>query len=526
MYISNRHCPVSAKSAGVRIIGDDGSATIITFLRVELLIGAGVAPAGQALKVSTFMLGHDGESPYLCKDNKISVAVQTHVYSLGKINRLILRLAIPAILSNITVPLLGLCDTFISGHLGAERYLAAIAVGTMLVNSLYWLFGFLRMGTTGLTAEAFGQGDPGLSRRVFTSAFILAMALGATLMLLSPMLERLLLWIMDPDPATAALGGEYFRISILAAPAILATMTVTGWMIGWQNTLFPMITAISVNVINIVLSFSLVFGAGWGFYGVAWGTCAANWCGLAIAQMLARRLGRGRLWAPLHGLWRQMDMHRFFRVNSDLMMRSACIMAVLFAMTSLGGRLGDRTLAVNALLMQFFMFFSYFMDGFAFSGEALAGRFAGACQLRNLHGLLRGLTLWSAAMVVLFSSIYYFFLTPVAAMLTDVEGVVTDVGEMHAVVALIPVISAAAFILDGIYIGMTATWRLLLATLVAMVAFFFISLSGRHWLLLKPNEILWCGFLTFLLLRGALLIIELPGEIRRRMTKESGVQNQ
>lgn len=468
---------------------------------------------------STFTLGHDGESPYLCKDNKISDFVQTHAYSLGKINVLILRLALPAILSNITVPLLGLCDTFISGHLGAERYIAAIAVGTMLVNSLYWLFGFLRMGTTGLTAEAFGASDDAQRRRVFTSAFLLALALGGALMLLSPLLERLMLWIMEPEPATASLGGEYFRISIMAAPAILATMTVTGWMIGSQNTLFPMITAISVNVINIALSFSLVFGAGWGFYGVAWGTCAANWCGLVIALLLARCLNRGHgaLWAPLRSLRRQMDMRRFFRVNSDLMMRSACIMAVLFAMTSMGGRMGDRTLAVNALLMQFFMFFSYFMDGFAFSGEALAGRFAGARQSGNLRGVLRGLALWAAAMVALFTSVYYFFLTPVARMLTDVTGVAEGVAEMHVVATLIPVISAAAFILDGIYIGMTATWRLLLTTLVAMVAFFVISLSGSLWLPLPPNGILWCAFLTFLLLRGTLLIAELPGELRRRI---------
>lgn len=473
----------------------------------------------RALKFAAPAFGHDAETLYLCKDNKFSDFVQTLNYSLGKINHMILRLALPAIFSNITVPLLGLCDTFISGHLGAERYIAAIAVGTMLVNSLYWLFGFLRMGTTGLTAEALGRGDDLLRSRVFTAAFLLAVALGVLLILLSPLLSRLMLWIMEPEPATALLGRDYFLVSILAAPAFLATMTVTGWMIGSQNTLYPMITAISVNVINIALSFSLVYFFGLGFMGVAWGTCAANWCGLAISLLLARRLSRGTpLWAPLHQLRSGMDLRRFFRVNSDLMMRSACIMAVLFAMTSLGGRMGDRTLAVNAIIMQFFMFFSYFMDGFAFAGEALCGRFAGQQRPADIHLTVRGLSLWATVMTVSFTAIYFLFTTPIASLLTDELPVVEGVTSMLPVVCLIPLISAAAFIFDGIYIGMTATGRLLITTLVAMAAFFLLSLPTGAYLLpgLTPDVRLWCGFLTFLLLRGALLAILLRGTVKRR----------
>ena len=444
--------------------------------------------------------------------------MQTNPPSVGKINRAILRLALPAIFSNITVPLLGLSDTFISGHLGAERYLAAIAAGTVLVNSLYWLFGFLRMGTTGLTAEAFGRNDLLLRRRVFTMSFLLAFSLGLFLMILSVPLSRMLLWIMEPEPATASLAGEYFRISILAAPAFLATMTVTGWMIGSQNTLYPMITAITVNIINITLSMTFVFGMKLGFYGVALGTCIANWSGLLIALLLARHLAAAdQLWAPLKGLWKAMDMRRFFRVNSDLMLRSACIMAVLFAMTTFAGRMGDSVLARNAVLMQFFMFFSYFMDGFAYAGEALCGRFAGAADPSGIYRTVKGLMIWAVIMTVVFTAIYFFFLTPVTALLTDEASVINGVSALKWVAVGIPVISAAAFIFDGVYIGMTATSRLLLATLAAMILFFLTMLPyllGRD-LMILPDRLLWCAFLIFLLTRGVSLAILLPSTLRR-----------
>lgn len=446
--------------------------------------------------------------------------MQTNPQSLGKINGDILRLALPAIFSNITVPLLGLSDTFISGHLGSERYIAAIAVGTMLVNSLYWLFGFLRMGTTGLTAEAFGRRDNLQRRRVFTTAFILAFSLGLMLMLLSFPIAKLLLWIMHPSEATAALGEEYFRISILAAPAFLATMVITGWMIGSQNTVYPMIIAIAVNVINIALSFSMVYGLNFGFYGVALGTCIANWCGLLIALLLAHRLaGDGHLWAPLKNLWQEMDMRRFFRVNSDLMIRSACIMTVLFAMTSFGGRMGDLVLAENALLMQFFMFFSYFMDGFAFSGEAMCGKFVGENNPWGISMTVMGILLWAMGMVVVFTNVYLFLLHPIAALLTDEVPVIEGVIAMKWVVCTIPVISAAAFVFDGIYIGMTATRRLLLTTLAAMLAFFLTMLPVmlNADLPMSPNNMLWCAFLLFLLIRGALLAILLPSTVRQQI---------
>ena len=435
------------------------------------------------------------------------------------IDRQIVRLAFPAILSNITVPLMGLSDTFISGHLGSATYIAAIAVGTVMVNSVFLLLGFLRMGTTGLTSEAFGRGDSLAGRRVFTAAFLLAIALGAAIIALAYPLQALMRFVMSPPPATGALGVEYFYIIVLSAPASLATMSVTGWMIGRQNTLYPMITSITVNAVNIALSMSLVLWAGIGFKGVAVGTASANWLGLFLSLFLARRLtGRDGLWCPLRDLRHGFDWRRFFRVNTDLLIRSACIMAVSFGMTSFAGRMGDLPLALNAVLMQFFLFFSYFMDGFAFSGEALCGRFSGAGDMAALRLTIRRLAAVCAVVASLFLFVYLFFTPAVASLLTDVRSVVDGVAALKWATCLIPVISVMAFMFDGVYIGLTATRGMLYATLSAMLVFFALNAlfaaTGRSEA--RPVDFLWIAFLSFLFIRGIVLILLLPHELRKK----------
>lgn len=440
-----------------------------------------------------------------------------------EIDRKIIKLAFPAILSNITVPLLGLSDTWISGHLGSELYLAAIAVGAMMVNALYWLLGFLRAGTAGLSAEAYGAGDEARRRDIFTSSFLLATLLGIAICLLSYPLCELMLYIMHPAPETASLAKEYFMISVFAAPALLATMTVSGWMIGSQNTLYPMIIAISVNVINIALSFSLVFWMHTGFHGVAVGTLSANWLGLAIALILARVLakshGNGKLWSRIKGLGRRMDMRRYFKVNSNLMLRSACIMAVTFAMTSYGGRMGNVTLAINAIIMQLFLFFSYFSDGFAYAAEALCGKYAGAKDRVGMKCAIKRLFLWCGVVAMLFLIAYGFFVRPISLFLTDELVVVDGVARYVWVLCAIPLLSAAAFLLDGVFIGLTETRKMLVATFAAAVAFFAISLSvifvGNGVITPALNSMIWTSFLVFLALRSILLGLYLRHDFKK-----------
>lgn len=429
----------------------------------------------------------------------------------------ILSLAFPAILSNITVPLLGLSDTFISGHLGSEMYIGAVSVGTVMVNSIFMLMGFLRMGTTGLTSEAFGAEDDISSRRIFTAAVTLGALFGLLMIVFCLPLEKLLGFIISSSPEVASMGSDYFYIVVSSAPAQLAVMGVTGWMIGRQNTLYPMIVSISVNVVNIALSFLFVLGLDMGFIGIAAGTAAANWFGLIMSLYFARLLAPDRiLWCGWKSLREGMDFRRFFSVNANLLLRSACLLAVTVAMTSYSGRLGNMSLAVNAVLMQFFLFFSYFMDGFAFSGEALCGRFAGARDALSLRKSIKMLLRISGVVAMSFFIIYLLFTPDIAAFLTDESGVVAGVTDAKWIACLIPVLSVSAFMYDGVYIGLTATRPMFYATLTGMILFFTAHAAGIKFLadILSPLNVLWAAFLIFLLARGVILMSLLPYELK------------
>ncbi len=443
-----------------------------------------------------------------------------------KLNSAILSLALPAIFSNITVPILGLSDTYISGHLGADKFVAAIAVGSMMMNSCFWLFGFLRAGTTGLTAEAYGRKDILQSRRIFTLAFLIAVIIGALLVIFSYPLSRLMLLLMSPSPSTSALASEYFIICIFGAPALLATMTVVGWMIGMQNTLYPMIVSVSINILNIALSFIFVFGLETGFKGVAFGTLCANWIGLVLAIILARKLLKNHsekgvrysIWSPLRNLLTEVDAKRFFRVNSDLMMRSFCILSVTFGMTSFGGRMGDETLAVNSIIMQLFLFFSYFSDGFAFSAEALCGRFAGEKNWVDFERVIRRLWVWCGCIAGCFTLIYFFGIKEISLFLTESEDIMMHAVKLNWVIGLIPLLSVGAFLYDGIYIGLTSTRMMLLITFIG-TSFFFGSYLTSQLLEINAvaelNKILWIGFLGFLAIRGVGLFLYSPSAVKK-----------
>lgn len=423
-----------------------------------------------------------------------------------RINREIIRLSVPAILSNITVPLLGLCDTAIAGHLGADSYIGAIAVGSMMINVTFWLFGFLRMGTTGITAQAFGANDTAALRTVFSRAVTLGAAIGLLLVLLLYPLRETLLTLIAPEEPIRGLASRYYTIVLMSAPALLATNAVQGWLFGMQTTLIPMIVAIATNVINIATSLTLVLVFQTGFIGVAVGTLAANWLGLLLALILARRKAGGKLWIPFREVLGDREgLGRFFRVNSDIFFRSAAIMAVSLGITAIGSRLGALTLAVNAVMMQFFNFFSFFMDGLAFTAEALTGRFAGARDFPMLRRSRNALLWWSAAMAAVFFLIYFFASDPIVALITDSPTVRAVIRNYHLWLSLIPPLTVAAFIFDGFYIGLTATRAMLVTTVISALIFFGICFIHADGIALPDNGRLWTAFLVYLAGRGAIL---------------------
>ncbi|MCM1377400.1 MAG: MATE family efflux transporter [Clostridium sp.] len=438
--------------------------------------------------------------------------------SFGSLNRRVLTLALPAIVSNITVPLLGLCDTVVTGHLGSPAFIAAIAGGSMMVNVIFFLFGFLRMGSTGLTAEAYGAGNRESLCIVFSRSFWIAVLSGLIIILCSFPLSHFLVNIIDPDPKVADLARSYFQICVLGAPAQLVIMALMGWMVGMQSTVRPMILSISVNIVNIAMSLSFVFLFKLGFIGVALGTLSANWFGFFLAILLAKRcLPAERLFRPLKSVFISDGLKKFFSLNINLFFRSACVMAVSMAVTSIGARLGILEMAVNAVIMQFFIFFSYCMDGFAFAAEALCGKCYGARDSFALRKYIRVSILWAATMAFLFFAVYALGANKIVELITSDIPVINATMSLYVPIILLPPVSVAAFIFDGFYIGMMETRRMLYATFTGMAMFFIVAFFhpfADDIFSLPSNIFLWIAFLTYLALRGLVLAVFLPSTIK------------
>lgn len=414
-------------------------------------------------------------------------------------NRSILQIALPSIVSNITVPLLGLADTAIAGHLGNTASIGAIALGGMLFNMIYWLFGFLRMGTGGLTSQAFGAGDRDESFRILVRSLGTGAVIAALLLLLQVPLVSLALRFIDATPVTEELARLYFMRLIWGAPAVLCLYSFTGWFLGMQNARYPMFLAIAQNLVNIMASLYLVFVLDLGIKGIATGTLVSQYAGLLLAVLLWRTTYRPTRAVSLRGCMDRSSLVRFFTVNRDIFLRTICLIAVTTWFTSAGAAQGDLPLASNALLMQLFLLFSYVMDGFAYAGEALGGRFFGARDARSFRHATSCLFVWGTGLAFLFTAVYAFGGAPFLSLLTDRSEVVTYAMTYLPYATAIPLLSFAAFLFDGLYIGATATRPMLVAMLVASTAFFML------YFLLSPgagNHALWLSFLLYLFLRG------------------------
>ena len=408
----------------------------------------------------------------------------------------ILKIALPAIVTNITVPLLGLVDTAIVGHMGDATYIGAIAVGSMVFNLVYWVFGFLRMGTSGLTAQARGRRDLQEMRSLLVRSQTVAMTIALLILLLQVPLRDVMLWLIGPTDDVRPLAVTYYHIVVWGAPAMLGLYGLSGWFIGMQNTRLPMVISISQNVVNIVASLALVYGLGMKVEGVALGTVVAQYAGLLMAMAMLVRYYRRYITIRLCSL---KEFIPFLRVNSDIFLRTLCLVAVNLYFTSAGARQGATILAVNALLLQLYLLFSYIMDGFAYAGEALCGRFWGARDNKAFREVVGRLFMWGAGMTVLFTTLYVVGGMPFLRLLTDEETVVQAAREYVWWAWLIPVAGVAAFVWDGIFIGITQTRGMLVSAAVASVVF----LAGVVWLMpVMGNHGLWLSMLLYLAVRG------------------------
>ena len=395
------------------------------------------------------------------------------------IDRQILHIALPSIVSNITVPLLGLVDVTIVGHLGSPAYIGAIAVGGLLFNIIYWVFGFLRMGTSGMTSQAYGRQDTDEMCRLLVRAVGLGVLVALLLIALqAPIVQAAFLFI-HPTEEIRELATAYFRICIWGAPAMLGLYGLTGWYIGMQNSRIPMFVAITQNVALV-----------------------AQWAGFLMgAGLWFRRYGSlRRSFSGLQGIWQREAMARFFGVNRDIFLRTLCLVAVTLFFTSSGAAQGEIVLAVNTLLMQLFTLFSYVMDGFAYAGEALSGRYIGAGDRSLFRATVRRLFVWGAGMALLFTVAYALGGNVFLGLLTDEREVIAASDEYFLWALAIPAAGVAAFVWDGVFIGATATRGMLLAMAIAAACFFGFYYGLREaW----GNHALWLAFVVYLFMRGA-----------------------
>ena len=413
---------------------------------------------------------------------------------MKQINKDILKLAIPSILANITVPLVGMVDIAIAGHLdtNAATMIGGIAIGSMLFDLLYWNFGFLRIGTGGLAAQAYGRGDRRECARILTRAFGISLAIALVLLAIQWIFVKAAFLVVDCTPEVRSLASQYFFIRIWAAPATLSLMAFKGWFIGMQDSVSAMVCDVTVNGVNIVASFLLALGVTFkgttlvpsiGFSGIAAGTVIAQWTGLTIAVVLLfvkyRKGTMDRMCREdLKGLFRGSETRRFFVMNTDLFIRSLCFIAIYIGFTVISARYGDLLLAVSSILMKLLMIFSYFTDGFAYAGEALTGRYIGADNRPMVRQTVKWTFIWSMGLALAFMVIYQAAGVPMLRMMTSDQAVVAAAKDYLPWLLLMPPVGCAAFTWDGIYIGATASKGMRNSMLWAVAAFAAVWAAG------------------------------------------------
>lgn len=395
------------------------------------------------------------------------------------IHREVLRLAVPSILANITVPLVGIVDTAIAGHISNAAAIGGIAVGSMLFDLLYWNFGFLRTGTAGLTAQAWGRqegnradGGRGTASReaeeILTQAVVTALGGAAVILLLQWVFLTAALALVPCSVEVASFARQYFFIRVWAAPATLSLMALRGWFIGMQNTVVPMVTDLVVNGVNMLASWLLAVYTPLGAMGVAWGTLAAQYAGLAVAVAIVAARYRPSL--RLEAL-RRGRMRRLFVLNANLFVRSLCMMVVYVGFTSLAAGYGDTELAVSSIMMKLFLLFSYFIDGFAYAGEALTGRFVGRHDGAGLRSAVRVLFVWATGVGLACTVVYGVAGEAMTALMTNDATILSAARPYRVWLALMPIASSLAFLWDGIFVGAADGAALRNAMVVAASAF-------------------------------------------------------
>ncbi len=424
------------------------------------------------------------------------------------LNRRVWQLTGPIMFANLSVPLLGAVDTAVMGHLPEAFYLGAVAVGATIVHFIFWGFGFLRMGTAGLAAQAYGARNGLEIRVVLARAGLLGVGLGALLLLLQWPIARIGLALFEASDQVENLAETYFFIRIWSAPAVFVNYAIVGWFIGVQNTRAVMILQVFMNGLNIILDLWFVLGLEWDVAGVAAATVIAEFTALALGVLMVQRELR-----RIPGSWQGMNLRdadkirQLVAVNRDIFIRTACLMFAFAFFTARGAKLGDNTLAANAVLLQFQQFLSFGLDGFAHAAEALVGGAVGAKDRRTLRLAVKICGLWAAIIAAAYTLVYAIGGPVIIGWLTDLEAVRALSGEFLIWVIISPIISVWSFTLDGVFIGATRTAEMRNGMIISLAIYLAAVFA------LQPvlgNHGLWLAFTIFMAARAVTLAVVYP----------------
>lgn len=419
-------------------------------------------------------------------------------------NKRILRLAIPNIISNLSIPLLSSVDTALVGHLDEVYYLGAIAVGGMIFNFIYWGFGFLRMGTTGLTAQAYGQKNDRESILVFSRAIIVAAVGSAVLLLFQKPILDFTFTFVDSSPEVEEYARIYFNIRIWAAPATLSMYAIQGWFLGMQNAKDPMLVTIFVNLLNIIFNVIFIYQFGMNVDGVAYGTVAAAYLGLFFGLfLLLKKYGNLRNAFDPGGILDMTGIKKFFLVNRDILIRTLCVIFTFSFFTAKSAEFGDDILAANTILLQLWSILAYGIDGFAYAAESLVGRYIGAEDRLRLHKAIRYTLGWGLGLGAGIAAIYLLFGGVIVSLFTDNQAIIILAMSYFSWTAAAPLVNSLCFIWDGVFLGATAT-KPMRNSMVATVVLIYIPV---YYLTIGAlgNHALWLAMTLFMVFRGLAL---------------------
>lgn len=436
--------------------------------------------------------------------------------------RRVFLLAIPLILSNLTQPLLSTVDTILSGHLPGAAALGGVAIGGIFFNAVFWTFGFLRMGTTGLIAQAHGARDTHGLRLHLLRAMLSALLIGALVLALRVPLVDLAISLLGASPAVRANALLYCHIRIWSAPAALANYVILGDLLGRQRARTALALQAAINVVNVVVALTLVLHLHWGVAGIATATLAADWAGCFLGLALTRHTGDTAS-APIR--WRELahsaSLRHLFALNRDIFLRTAGLVAAYAWFTRTGARAGDAVLAANALLMNLHFIASYALDGFANATEALVGESVGARRLHDFRSILRASSTAALAVAALIAAVYLCCGPLIVDLFTNQPGVRTLAVHYLPWIVLLPLVSVGGFLMDGVFIGATHARDLRNSMLLSVAVFLLLAVTLER---LFGNHGLWCAFCIFNATRGLTLALRLPA-IQRAFAQPAPVSS-